>query len=191
MANHSELSKHFIPTRDRRGFLKALGAAAGATMLGNLTGCEHPTEPPASIEKPSHLVKFGHTDLYVSKLCQGTAFRSHLTREGDENRDLYILSKGILEISVKGDDGEVVVGEVQPPEIIGEISFLNGSPRTATITAKTAAEVYILSYYQVEREMSEIPAWFKLILRTLTQRMQSCSTKIKEMEEEVKRLKAS
>ena len=114
-----------------------------------------------------------------------------LTREGDENRDLYILSKGTLEISVKGDDGPVVVGEVQPPEIIGEISFLNGSPRTATITAKTEAEVYILSYYQVEHEMSDIPAWFKLILRTLTQRMQSCSGKIKKMEEEIKKLKTS
>ena len=114
-----------------------------------------------------------------------------LTREGDENRDLYILSQGTLEISVKGDDGQVVVGEVQPPEIIGEISFLNGSPRTATITAKTEAEVYILSYYQVEDEMSEIPAWFKLILRTLTQRMQSCSNKIKEMEEEIKSLTES
>ncbi|MBC8317896.1 MAG: Crp/Fnr family transcriptional regulator [Desulfobulbaceae bacterium] len=113
-----------------------------------------------------------------------------ITREGDENRDLYVLSEGALEISVTGDDGEqVVVGEVHPPEIIGEISFLNGSPRTATITAKTHAEVYILSYYQVDREMSEIPAWFKLILRILTQRMQSCSTKIKELEEEVKRLK--
>ena len=112
-----------------------------------------------------------------------------ITREGDKNRDLYILSQGTLEISIKGDGGQVVVGEVQPPEIIGEISFLNGSPRTATITAKTEAEVYILSYYQVEDEMSEIPAWFKLILRTLTQRMQSCSNKIKEMEEEVKRLK--
>lgn len=112
-----------------------------------------------------------------------------ITQEGDVNRDLYVLSQGTLEISVKGDDGQIVVGEVQPPEIIGEISFLNGSPRTATITAKTEAEVYILSYYQVEREMSEIPAWFKLILRTLTQRMQSCSNKIKEMEEEIKRLK--
>lgn len=112
-----------------------------------------------------------------------------LTREGDENRDLYILSEGTLEISIKGDDGQVVVGEVHPPEIIGEISFLNGSPRTATITAKTEVEIYILSYYQVEHEMSEIPAWFKLILRTLTQRMQSCSNKIKEMEEEVKKLK--
>jgi CRP-like cAMP-binding protein len=109
--------------------------------------------------------------------------------EGDKDRDLYVLSEGALEILIKGDDGDVVVGEINPPEIIGEISFLNGSPRTATIRAKTEVKVYILSYYKVEQELAEIPPWFKLILRTLTQRMQSCSQKIKVMEEELKELK--
>lgn len=112
-----------------------------------------------------------------------------ITQEGEKDRDLYVLSEGTLEVSVKGDNGDVVVGEICPPEIIGEISFLNGSPRTATIKAKTEAKVYILNYYKVEQELAEIPPWFKLILRTLTQRMQSCSLKIKEMEEELKELK--
>ena len=109
-----------------------------------------------------------------------------LTREGEKDRDLYVLSEGTLEVLVKGDDGDVLVGEISPPEILGEISFLNGSPRTATIRAKTDAKVYILSYYKVEQEVADIPPWFKLILRTLTQRMQACSQKIKKMEEELK-----
>ena len=113
-----------------------------------------------------------------------------ITKEGEKDRDLYVLSEGTLEVSVKGDDGDVVVSEIYPPEIIGEISFLNGSPRTATIRAKTDAKVYILSYYKVEQEMAEIPPWFKLILRTLTQRMQACSQRMKEMEEELKALKS-
>ena len=113
-----------------------------------------------------------------------------ITKEGEKDRDLYVLSEGTLEVSVKGDDGDVVVSEIYPPEIIGEISFLNGSPRTATIRAKTDAKVYILNYYKVEQELAEIPPWFKLILRTLTQRMQSCSQRMKEMEEELKALKS-
>jgi len=114
-----------------------------------------------------------------------------ITREGEKDRDLYVLSEGTLQVLVKGDDGDVVVSEIYPPEIIGEISFLNGSPRTATIKAKTQVKVYILSYYKVEQELAEIPPWFKLILRTLTQRMQSCSMKIKEMEEELRQIKGT
>ena len=59
---------------DRRGFLKTCGTAAGGVLLGNLAGCESAPPTPPAVERPSHLVRFGHTDLYVSRLCQGTAF---------------------------------------------------------------------------------------------------------------------
>ena len=76
---------------DRRGFLKTCGTAAGGVLLGNLSGCESapPSEP--AVERPSHLVRFGHTDLYVSRLCQGTAFRQ-VSRRGDDPEGLRILS---------------------------------------------------------------------------------------------------
>jgi CRP/FNR family cyclic AMP-dependent transcriptional regulator len=108
-----------------------------------------------------------------------------IIREGEENRDLYVLYEGVLEASIKTDRGDLVVSEMTPPEIMGEISFLDGSPRTATVTAKTEALVYYLSYDDVSSEMAEIPAWFKLVLQTLTKRMKSCGVKIKEMEKEL------
>ncbi len=67
----------------RRHFLKTLGAAAGTAALGlSKAGCAA-SPPDAGPERPSHLVRFGHTDLWVSRLCQGTAFRTHLSRRGD------------------------------------------------------------------------------------------------------------
>ena len=33
-------------------------------------------EEKSNEQRPSHLVRFGQTDLYVSRLCQGTAFRN-------------------------------------------------------------------------------------------------------------------
>lgn len=50
---------------DRRDFLKTCGTAAGGVLLGNLSGCgSAPPQEPA-VERPSHLVRFGHTDLYT------------------------------------------------------------------------------------------------------------------------------
>ena len=34
--------------------------------------------------RPSHLVRLGRTDLYVSRLCQGTAFRTSPARAYNE-----------------------------------------------------------------------------------------------------------
>ncbi|OKY76830.1 MAG: hypothetical protein BM485_01825 [Desulfobulbaceae bacterium DB1] len=111
-----------------------------------------------------------------------------IIREGEQNRDLYVLSEGTIEVSFTDDQQKVVVTHITPPEILGEISFLSGSPRTATITAKTRVEMYILNYDRVKDEMDEIPPWLRLILNTLTKRMQSCGQKIKEMETQIRRL---
>ena len=110
--------------------------------------------------------------------------------EGDENRDLYILSDGFLEVSVKGENKQIVVSEIAAPEILGEISFLNGSPRTATVSAKSDVEIFILSYDKVKQELSDIPAWFKMVLLAFTNRMKSCDATIKEYDQKVKKLEA-
>lgn len=109
--------------------------------------------------------------------------------EGESDRDIYILSEGVLEASIKEDSGQIVVSEMHPPEIIGEISFLDGSPRNATVRAKTKSLVYYLRYDEVSRELAEIPGWFKLILQTLTKRMKASGQKIKELEREVASLR--
>ena len=112
-----------------------------------------------------------------------------LIHEGEDNRDLYILSSGVIEVTVKNELSPVVVGEINSPEILGELSFLNGTPRTATVTAKTDVEVFILSYEKVKQDISDIPAWFKLILLAFTSRMKSCDEKIKEYDHMIRDLK--
>jgi len=113
-----------------------------------------------------------------------------IIREDEDNRDLYILSKGILEVSVKGQGEKIVVSEIVSPEILGEISFLNGAPRTATVAAKTDVEMYILSYDKVQQDLSDIPTWFRMVLLAFTGRMKSCDVKIKEYDQKIKKLEA-
>jgi len=113
-----------------------------------------------------------------------------IIHEGEKNRDLYILSAGILEVSVKGEDKRIVVSEITSPEILGEISFLNGSPRTATVSAKTDVEMFILSYDTVKQELADIPTWFRMVLMAFTSRMKSCDAKIREYDQKVKALEA-
>ena len=84
MSRHLQFSEYLARHGNRRTFLKIFGTATGTAMLSGLTGCEQAPPPAPPTTRPSHLVKFGNSELYVSKLCQGTAFRRHLTRVGGD-----------------------------------------------------------------------------------------------------------
>ena len=61
---------------------------------------------------------------------------------GDPGNALYIVRSGEFEIYVKNDQGEKIVLEVsQPGEVFGEVSLLDGGPRTAWVAAIGEAEV--------------------------------------------------
>lgn len=57
---------------DRRELLKAGAALVGGVFVGGLSGCNLIGRGSDGSEDR---VRYGHTDLYVSRLCQGTAFR--------------------------------------------------------------------------------------------------------------------
>ena len=80
-----------LRTEDRRDFLKTCGAFAGASFVSALSAM---AAPAASREER---VRFGHTDLYVSRLCQGTAFRKLPRADTPETRAVLYrcLDEGI------------------------------------------------------------------------------------------------
>ncbi len=84
---------------DRRTFLKTLGLGTGTALLGNLVGCERATTPPETAKPLSDLVEFGNTDLLVSRMCQGTAFRHHLSRKPNDD-DAVKLLRHCMDIGV-------------------------------------------------------------------------------------------
>ncbi len=118
MLVNSQFPKWTHSTRDRRDFLKTCGTAAGGVLLSNLSGCESaPPEEPA-VERPSHLVRFGHTDLFVSRLCQGTAFRK-VSRKADDPEGQRIL-RHCIDIGVNFFDSSEAYGWGGSETVLGK-----------------------------------------------------------------------
>jgi aryl-alcohol dehydrogenase-like predicted oxidoreductase len=69
----------------RRAFLALCGAVGAFLRPQVVSGFKRP-------EARSGLVRFGVTDLYVSRLCQGTAFRQ-VTRNADDPNAQTILHR--------------------------------------------------------------------------------------------------
>jgi CRP-like cAMP-binding protein len=54
-------------------------------------------------------------------------------REGSPGREMLIVAEGVANVSIRGRR----VAKVGPGQFLGEMSLLDGSPRSATVTAET------------------------------------------------------
>jgi CRP-like cAMP-binding protein len=69
----------------------------------------------------------------------------HVFRQGDPSGPLFAVLSGYLKRTVTGREGrDIVLTMMGPGELFGEISLLDGAPRSATISAVAAAEVLVI-----------------------------------------------
>lgn len=93
-----------------------------------------------------------------------------LISEGDYDDQLYAIARGEFEICRKGDAGrDVVLCRLGPGSITGELAFLDGLKRTATVRAATDGEscVVCVNRAQLESLLSEDPELVYKVMRAI------------------------
>src|SRR5947209_5456232 len=64
---------------------------------------------------------------------------------GDPGGEIYILRSGRVELFVENTEGQkIVLSENEQGDVIGELSFLDGGPRTATAIACEETQMLML-----------------------------------------------
>lgn len=61
-----------------------------------------------------------------------------LMREGDDQRELFLLAEGELEVRAQGH----AIASLKPGSVCGEGSFFSGEPRSATVVAARPSLAY-------------------------------------------------
>jgi CRP-like cAMP-binding protein len=90
-----------------------------------------------------------------------------LTREGEPGDEFYIVTDGRLHVSQHG----AMVAEMGTGDFLGEISLVDGRPRTATVTAVGPVEALVIRRADF-LEMIEFDSAVRLgILMALTERI--------------------
>lgn len=69
-----------------------------------------------------------------------------LIREGEDDRELYFLEQGGLQVSIKGNQ----VAALRPGTVVGEGTFFSGRSRSATVTASEAGVAWALPWAKFE-----------------------------------------
>jgi hypothetical protein len=110
-------------------------------------------------------------------------------QKGDGNRDLLFLIKGRVEILTSPEGGDFVLNEVNAPHILGDIAFLSGLPRTASVMAKTDVKAFVLRYDHFTGLFGKFPEWLHPLLSSFTSGIKSLHYKIAELERKAQVLK--
>ena len=102
--------------------------------------------------------------------------------EGESSRAMYLIKSGIIRIFKKKGEGEVEITTIHTGQILGELAFLDGEPRSASGQALTDSELVEISGPVFTNFFNSTPDWFKLLIKTLVSRIRSSSTRIRQLE---------
>jgi CRP/FNR family cyclic AMP-dependent transcriptional regulator len=83
----------------------------------------------------------------LARLARARMCRPHevVVRQGDQGDCVFVINSGFLKVCVAGPSGSIsTLCVVGPGEIFGELSLLDGGPRSATVTAVTRADLVTL-----------------------------------------------
>lgn len=99
---------------------------------------------------PRHLKRIGDLTEEV-RFMEGAS----VVRQGDAGDTFFVILEG--EAKVAGPSGRVV-NRLRPGEFFGEISLLDGGPRTASVVAETPLTMLALSRASLLRLVQREPA---------------------------------
>ena len=117
-------------------------------------------------------------------------------RQGQREAFLYVLATGTLAVHRETPEGELLdLGTAGPGEPVGEIAYVSGGIRTATVSAVTRCELLRASFTGLRVLLDEVPrlahAFMDIITRRLmntTERFEHQTRRLRQVERSLARL---
>lgn len=103
----------------------------------------------------------------------------YLIREGEKSAELYYLQSGTMAIMKRKGDSEVQIGTVYSGEIVGEMSFLDGQPRSAAVKALSDCALIQVKAHVLDNVLDDMPKWYSALMKTLLDRLRRANVRIR------------
>jgi CRP/FNR family transcriptional regulator, cyclic AMP receptor protein len=114
---------------------------------------DYPTLEPER-EPPAELILLAEaTEEDWAKVLECTEMRRFRSGDlvvaaGQRDRSLYLLTDGLLVVEIPDERRTGML--IEAPAVVGEVAFLDGSPRSASLRARTDGEMLRLSWESFE-----------------------------------------
>ena len=89
----------------------------------------------------------------------------HVLTQGEQTRDLHVISSGRADVLIQG--GTIRLVGVNSGAILGEMGFLDGTPRSADVVATEPLVSHVLSRERFEKLSQQHPEVAQHLLQNL------------------------
>lgn len=104
-----------------------------------------------------------------------------IVREGDQSDCLFVIRRGWIKVVTDGAHGEeVVLNQVGPGQIVGEMSLIDKQPRSSTIIALSPVKLMEIKYDSILAVIDQYPRLALSFLKDMTVRLRFANAYIEE-----------
>jgi CRP/FNR family cyclic AMP-dependent transcriptional regulator len=114
--------------------------------------------------------------LFVDAPCRHLKAGEVLFRAGDAGNGCYVLNQGLLKAVVSSAQGaERILAIVGPGTVVGELSVIDGKPRSASVVAIKDCELRFISQAAFEKCARQHPEIYRYLVELLAARLRETS----------------
>ena len=114
----------------------------------------------------------------TKKVSQG----QFLFREGDASDAMYVVKTGRFAVTKSKTNSEIILAEIGPGSMVGEMAFFDNRPRSANVKALKDSEVIALPFKALRAQFASFPEWAKAIMRTVNDHLRTANARIKQLD---------
>jgi CRP/FNR family cyclic AMP-dependent transcriptional regulator len=105
-----------------------------------------------------------------------------LFREGDPSEAMYVIQTGKVAILKSKGTSEILLAELGPGDMLGEMAFFDGKPRSASARAAADTVIIELPFKALMAQFKTFPEWLKAVVRTVNNHLRNANSTIKNLQ---------
>lgn len=133
-------------------------------------------KPFSAVEFKKKMLTFTKHSNVISENTKTIKEGECLITEGAQSSEMFWVLNGKFRITKSNTEGKsIIIGEAKAGELLGEMSFLDGQTRSATVTATEDSEVLVIPHKRFIDVIEGQPRWFRGLMMTLSHRLRNAN----------------
>jgi CRP/FNR family transcriptional regulator, cyclic AMP receptor protein len=107
-----------------------------------------------------------------------------LFKEGQPSECMYLIKRGKVSVRRMRQGNWVEIASISTNEVLGELSFFDRRPRSATAIATTEVEAMVIDFASLDKVYKEVPEYLRSIISSVAERLRRANETIRKLKKE-------